>query len=421
MLDSTRRTTKLDEAYTPRGITTPPEYFEAPGVIEKMLYITWGFLNSLPTDLRARAEHSMDDPRRVDFDAIPKPDRAGVPLTVLHGHQRTLAQSLIASGLSMRGYTQALQIMALENVLREIDATNRLRIGVAAGGFRDPDDYRIAFFGRPGFEDTWTWQVLGHHFMASYTIIRQRYIAVTPNVMGAEPASVGVMNPLGREEDLAFEILEQMPGDLRDAALIHDVAPADLVTRWVPRIGTVEYPDYTDLGIPSYEISDHDRERLKVERDAPAGVSLERMPPAGRDLLHQLIDWYFDRFPQEIAENLRRRFSEEAPDNVFFCWAGAERRGAPHYYRVQTSNFVVEFVNSIDSGNHIHGALRDLDYDFGHDLLAHHYAQEQATGHNLSRRLISSEARAGHGHQISGQPSAEGVEVNGASPTERLS
>lgn len=389
-LTTTRRTTELEDAYAPVGATTPVGAFEAPKTIEQMMFLLWGLLRTLPSDLRARIEYPIDDPQRTNFDAIPRPDRAGVPLSELSGHQRTIAQALIKSGLSMRGYTQALQIMALENVLREIDTFDRLRIGVATGEFRDPDDYRIAIFGRPGFEDTWTWQVLGHHVMASYTIIRQRYIAVTPNVMGAEPATIGVMKPLAVEEDLGFEVLESLPPEIRAAAVIHEVAPADMVTRWVPHVGQVEYPDHSDLGIPFYELDEDDCEALKFQRDAPAGVSLDQMPPAGRDALQRLMTWYFERFPEEISDALKARYAQETPDQIFFCWAGAEHRGAPHYYRIQTGRFAVEFVNSIDNGNHIHGGIRELDYDFGHDLLAHHRAQEEATGYNLSRRLVSS-------------------------------
>jgi hypothetical protein len=57
--------------------------------------------------------------RRTDWDFVPKPDRQGIPLWRLTSHQRTLVQSLLAAGLSEQGYTQTLQIMAMENVLRE--------------------------------------------------------------------------------------------------------------------------------------------------------------------------------------------------------------------------------------------------------------------------------------------------------------
>jgi hypothetical protein len=386
----TYRSTELDDAYRPEWLTLPARYFEAPETNGKMLFLAWGFLRSLSPELRAQAEYDLDDPRRFHIDAIPRPDRAGVPLTVLNPHQRAIAHSLIKSGLSMRGYTQALAIMALENVLRERDVMDTLKLGIATAEFRDPDDYRIAFFGRPGFEDTWGWHVLGHHFFASYTIIRERYIAVTPNSMGAEPAEVGILKPVGVEEDLAFDILETMSPALREAAVFHDIAPADLVTRWVPRVGKVELPDNTDLGIPHYEISDEDREQLKFERELPAGVSLDRLDPAGQELLHHLINWYFERFPDEIADGLKRRLSGDQPQDIFFAWAGAQQRHSPHYYRIQTRGFVIEFVNTIDKGNHIHGVLRELDYDLGYGLLKQHNAQQIDRGHNLNRRLISS-------------------------------
>jgi hypothetical protein len=390
LLDMTYRSTELDDGYRPEWLTQPASAFEAPETAGRMLFLAWGFLRSLPPELRTQVQYDLDDPRRLHIDAIPRPDRAGVPLTVLDPHQRAIAHSLIRSGLSMRGYTQALAIMALENVLRERDVMDVLKLGVAAAEFRDPDDYRIAFFGRPGFEDTWGWHVLGHHLFASYTIIRERYLAVTPNSMGAEPAEIGILKPVGVEEDLAFAVLETMSPALREQAVVHDVAPPDLVTRWVPRIGKVELPDHTDLGIPFYEISDADREQLKFERDHPAGISLDRLDPAGRDLVRRLLDWYFERFPDEVANGLRRRLADDEPQDIFFAWAGAEHRGAPHYYRLQTRGFVVEFVNSIDSGNHIHGVLRELDYDLGYGLLKQHHAQTAQRGHNLNRRLISS-------------------------------
>src|SRR6266550_215514 len=93
------------------------QYFEAPDAIRKMLLATWGLLYSLSPEEHARALFPMDDPSRMDWDFIPKPDRKGVPLFALDAHQKTLAHTLLAAGLSMQGYTQALQIMAMENVL----------------------------------------------------------------------------------------------------------------------------------------------------------------------------------------------------------------------------------------------------------------------------------------------------------------
>ena len=235
-------------AVTP-DLTSPTAVFEAPETIRRMLVTTWAFLYSLDGAQRRECEFAMDDPGRLDWDFIPKPDRRGIPLSRLGAHQRTLVHSLLAAGLSEQGYTQALQIMALENILRERETP---RLGVVAGDFRNSDQYFVAFFGRPGFEDTWGWRFLGHHLSLSYTIVEQRYLSVTPLNMGAQPASAGILAPLAIEEGHGFALLASLTDEQRSQAVIHTVAPADYATRQVPFIGKVEYPDFIDLGIPWY-------------------------------------------------------------------------------------------------------------------------------------------------------------------------
>ncbi len=48
----------------------------------------------------------------------------------------------------------------------------------------------------------------------------------------------------------------------------------------------------------------------------------------------------------------------------------------PHYYRIQGPPVLVEFDNSQGSANHIHTVWRDLENDFGGDLLRTHYARQ---------------------------------------------
>jgi Protein of unknown function (DUF3500) len=345
--------------------------YEAPQTISRMLFATWALLNSLDPAQRASAVFGMDDPRRLDWDFIPKPDRCGVPMFQLDRHQRTVAHALIKSGLSLRGYTQALSVMATENVLREQEVLDR-GFGVLAGDFRDPDAYYFSFFGRPGFEDTWGWRVLGHHLSLNYTIVGQRFLTATPCNMGAQPAPAGVLNPLGQDEDTAFRLLHALPGPLRAQAHIHPVAPADFVTRQVARVGAMELPDYADLGIPTYRITDADRQALRFTRAEPAGVRADHLADAQWELVRDLLFSHTDRVPEELARQYRSVIRERGPADVHFAWAGGLEPGTPHYYRIQTSALLVESVNAIDSGNHIHSVWRDLGNDLGHDLLRDH-------------------------------------------------
>jgi hypothetical protein len=62
-----------------------------------------------------------------------------------------------------------------------------------------------------------------------------------------------------------------------------------------------------------------------------------------------------------------------AGKNIYFAWSGGIHRDEPHYYRVQTPSFIIEFDNTQDAANHIHSVWRDLRGDFGADLLKVHY------------------------------------------------
>lgn len=363
--------------------------YEAPQAIKRMLFATWALLDSLRPDLKAQALYpDMGDPRRVDWDFIPKPDRAGIPLHVLDRHQKVLAHSLLKAGLSMRGYSQALSVMATENVLRELEVIER-GFGVLAGNFRDPEGYWFSFFGRPGFEDTWGWRVIGHHLSVNYTIVAQRYLTVTPLAMGAQPVPAGILNPLGENEERALDILHSLSPDLRREAIVHDVAPADFATRQVPYVGAEEWPDNVDLGIVGYTTTDQDRELLRFVKADPSGISGADL--TGRDLqaVRDLLLYFVETGPEEIAAQYREQVLHEDPARLCFAWAGGIEADTAHYYRISTSGLLVEADNAVAAGQHVHTVWRDLNNDLGHDLLLDHYRQHGANGEHLQRRLVS--------------------------------
>jgi len=367
----------------------PAMTYEAHPTIKRMLFTTWALLDSLPPDLRAQAHiPEMDDPRRIDWDFIPKPDRTGVPLTKLDAHQRTLAHTLLKSGLSMRGYSQVLAVMATENILRELEVIDR-GFGAIAGDFRNPDAYWFSFFGRPGFEDTWGWRVIGHHLSLSFTIVGQRYLTITPMAMGAMPMPAGVLDPLGEHERRALEILHSLSPDLRERAVVHDVAPADFVTRQVPRVGAEEWPDHVDLGIVGYTTTDADREKLRFVKAAPSGLSGADLDGRQLEAVRELLLHFVETGPEEITRQYRDQVLAEDPATLTFAWAGGTGADTAHYYRISTSGLLVEADNAVAAGQHLHTVWRDLNNDLGHDLLLDHYAKHGPRGEHLDRRLVS--------------------------------
>jgi hypothetical protein len=369
-----------------------PMTYRAPQAIKNMLFTTWSLLNGFTADQRQRALFDFDDPRRIDWDFIPKPDRTGIPLFELDRHQKLLAHTLLKAGLSLRGYSQALAVMATENILREVEVLQR-GFGVYAGDFRDPEAYLFSWFGRPAFEDTWGWRVMGHHLGCNYTIIGQEQLTVTPFVIGAQPVPAGVLNPLGESQQRAFDLLDSLDPSHRSAATIHHRAPADFATRQVPRVGAIELPDHVDLGIESYSIDDEDRWALRFERACPSGLngadlSADQLAAARELLLH-----FAEAGPDELAEQYRRAVEAEPAETLTFAWAGGLRPDTAYYFRVSTRGLLAESDNAVAAGQHVHAVWRDLGNDLGHDVLSDHYARHdhRRGSEHLRRRLTSSE------------------------------
>lgn len=288
----------------------------------------------------------------------------------------------------MRGYSQALSVMATENMLRELEVVER-GFGALAGNFRDPEGYWFSFWGRPGFEDTWGWRVIGHHLSLNYTIVAQRYLAVTPLAMGAQPVGAGVLDALGENERRALSVLHSLSPDAQDRAVIHDVAPADFVTRQVPYVGAEEWPDWVDLGIVGYETTDEDRERLRFVKGDPSGISGADLTGEQLDAVRGLLLYYVETGPGELSRQYREQVLAADPRDLRFAWAGGREANKAHYYRISTRDLLVEADNAVAAGQHAHAVWRDLNNDLGQGLLLDHYAQHGPDGRHLRRRLVS--------------------------------
>src|SRR5207245_8931120 len=94
-----------------------------------------------------------------------------------------------------------------------------------------------------------------------------------------------------------------------------------------------------------------------------------------RELLLSLIRAYVYRYRSEIAEADLKAIHEAGPDKIHFAWAGGLEPGQGHYYRIQGPSFMLEYDNTQDHANHIHSVWRDLNNDFGEDVLRKHYDQ----------------------------------------------
>jgi hypothetical protein len=298
------------------------------------------WLKSLTDDQRSRATFAFDDDRRFEFRYTPRA-RAGVALKDMTDAQRTLAHALLKTGLSMRGYTAATQIIDLENVLREIERSGTLA--------RDPELYYVAIFGTPG-KESWGWKFEGHHLSTNFTIVGDRPVIFAPAFLGANPAIVRDgprkgLRPLRDEEEVARELMAAFTEEQRRTVVFDVTAPREMITG--------ESRDAKPL--------------------APGGLAMQAMTPPQKRILERLLDVYLGRMVPELARKRLEGLQQAGMDAITFGWAGGLEVGGPHYYRVQGPSFLIEYDNTQNNANHIHSVWRDFGNDFGRDLLREHY------------------------------------------------
>ncbi|MCA9167896.1 MAG: DUF3500 domain-containing protein, partial [Planctomycetales bacterium] len=99
--------------------TSPaPSFAHSPG--DAMADAANHFLAALDNQQREKAQFKFDDKERLNWQFVPM-DRAGLPLREMKPNQQHLAMALLNSALSHRGFSKALNIMALEQILHEME------------------------------------------------------------------------------------------------------------------------------------------------------------------------------------------------------------------------------------------------------------------------------------------------------------
>jgi hypothetical protein len=300
------------------------------------------FLASLNADQRAKATFKFDDPNRFDWHYIPRA-RKGLPLKEMTPPQREAAKKLLGTTLSAKGMRQSSQIMNdLELVLRGDGPNPAMN--------RDPELYYFTVFGTPGDKTAWGWRVEGHHLSQNFTVANGMLTSWTPDFYGANPAEV-MQGPkqglrvLSAEEDKAFALLHAFDAQQKQAAVLEDKVPNDMITTNLRRVNPL----------------------------SPDGLPASRMTSAQQKMLRDLLNEYTSRMVDEVATERMRRINAAGFDKVSFVWIGADALHEPHYYRVQGPTFLIEFENVQNKGNHIHSVWRDFNGDFGDDVLKNHY------------------------------------------------
>ena len=125
------------------------------------------FLNLLDADLKSKVQFKLDDEERFNWHYVPR-FRNGVSLHDLSQPQLDAALNLLKASLSVQGFRKATDVMALENVLREVE--NRS----SDDSYRDPKKYFFSVFGSLGKDNAWGWRLEGHHISHCFAYCQTR-------------------------------------------------------------------------------------------------------------------------------------------------------------------------------------------------------------------------------------------------------
>lgn len=326
-----------------------------------------------------------EDERRLWF--YTPTDHGGLAFSDQRDWQQRRAMQLVATGLSEAGYVLVSTIMGTENILDHVEGFTT-EFDTRRG--RDPSRYYLRVFGDPGEQGTWGWRFGGHHISMNFLIAAGEVHSTTPRFFGLDPAVSPLpggarLDPLRAFETTGRDLVESLNAQARDAAMLHERAPSDIVMGnrsafaegatmlKLPEIvrrrpGDAELIERLRIGgdardaLAGYEAHDHARIAITAVPKGIRGADLSRHQ---KDLLHRLVDTYHDGLPQALVPTWNI-------DELHFAWAGPTAIGAPHYYRVQGEELLIEWDNTSRGANHAHGVVRNLSKDFGGDILRWH-------------------------------------------------
>ena len=302
------------------------------------------FIDTLSKEQRAQTVLAFDVPQRTDWHYIPKPSRKGLQVREMSQEQRKAAFALLQSALSGAGYRKATQVMQLEGILRELEKSKQ------GGAIRDPERYYFTLFGQVSPAGRWGLSIEGHHLSLNFVVDRNQMISSTPTFLGANPgmllADYGPefkkgMRVLKMEETLAFDLLASLDENQRKKAIVAAKAPNDV----------------RDAGKASPPIS------------PAAGLPASEMSPKQIALLQELIVEYATNLPADVAHERLSTIKNDGVESITFAWAGADKPGIGHDYRIQGKSFLIEFNNTQpdsagNPANHIHSVWHHLAGNF---------------------------------------------------------
>ncbi|SHJ84038.1 DUF3500 domain-containing protein [Pseudozobellia thermophila] len=308
-----------------------------------------GFLETLGPELREKTLYELSSEEREMFYYTPV-YRKGSTLKEYTDEQKTAALALLRASISSEAYRKTQEIMELENILLVLENNPKMPDGTAK---RDPLNYHFWIFGNPAQDQFWGWRFEGHHISLNFVASEGRLVSSTPFFLGSNPARVLEGEHKGheilkKETDLGYAMVNSLTPEQLKVARFSDTAPADMFTS-----------NHTDIAPLNH-----------------SGIKYSALLPEQQQAFKNLLQLYLDHYEAKFSKEFKKKIKKQGLDELTFAWAGSLERGEGHYYSIQGPSLLIEYDNTQNNNNHVHTVVRDLENDFGKDVLKEHYAHD---------------------------------------------
>jgi hypothetical protein len=306
------------------------------------------FLRSLSDAERAKALHPLDHPERTKW-YFARGGREGLFLRDMDADTRAATLALVDGFLSAAGREQ----WRLIRVVEAINGADEKAAGVTTPTYGD-DLYAVHFFGAPS-DPAWAFEIEGHHFVLHAACVGDT-VTVTPMFTGSFPAEVARgdeqgKRALGAAVEVAFELARSLDDAQRKAARIMDGTPADVM--WA--VGA-------DAKAPEMK-----------------GLARASMTDAQKALVDRLLAVHAGLLEEGVANAQLREWRTQHAGELTFAFVGETALDKPHYYRLATPCFTIEYDSTNADASHVHCVWSDPANNFGGTALRAHLAREHAT------------------------------------------
>ncbi len=305
------------------------------------------FVASLSEHERAKCLRPLGATERTNW-YFARGERAGLFLRDMDRDTRAATLALVDQFLSTAGREQ----WRLIRVVEAINGRNEKAAGVTQPTYGD-DLYAVHFFGAPS-DRAWAFEIEGHHFVLHAAVV-DSVATVTPVFTGSFPAEVGEgadkgTRPLGAPVAIAFELARSFDDAQRAQARIMEKPPADVM--WA--VGA-------DAKAPE-----------------PRGVARSEMNDAQKSLVDRLLAEHAGLLDARVAEAQLRawRAAPLEDRDIVFAFVGEADLHKPHYYRLATKFFTIEYDSTNADASHVHCVWSDPSNNFGGDALRAHLKAE---------------------------------------------